>query len=265
MQRLFEEIEAKKPKGTLNQSIDFNKIVSEQKISISSKKYKTMQFACECANEVRSEIIFSSSTHPDAKLYDQEAFQKLKLQINGMRENGKKDVKEMLGEKFDLSDKKIQEKWIQIKTDNIQLHGCGNCEESAIMTYRIAREKQKNYPVKICKLAKDRGDHVFLVFDPDENNPKKSYGNFGENAIVCDPLLGLVFSASDIPKYLKAYQLDELTQTKAFVDFDPAKHKIESFFPEVPGKVCEAEIPSFQAKNDPEFSDKSSVSRCVVC
>lgn len=251
----------------LTDPIAFKEVISAFQIPAHSKMYKTIQLACESTNTVRQEIIFNSSTHPSANNYPEHEREALELKISRMRALGKLNVTDILGEQFDIADEKNQMTYIKIKADNIQAHGIGNCYEYCLMTYLIAQNKNKKIPIKICKFTKDHGDHVYLIFDPDESNPLKSFGNFGINAVCCDPLMGKIFPAKEIPQHIKAYKTIEENGKvmNVFVDFDPSEHTIEPLFPERPTTkvISQSQLFANTHQTESQLSENTK-NKCII-
>lgn len=77
--------------------------------------------------------------------------------------------------------------------------GCGNCGEQAAIAFIMLVDKKKE-PIDYMFCAGEGDDHAFVVIGRREGSDVRKYNKqtWGDDALVCDPWMGLAYSCSEM-------------------------------------------------------------------
>ena len=206
----------------LNELIDVELVLKEYPFADDELK-KNLILACEIGNEVRSEII-RSSTHPDCNDYSPEVKTRISESINGVRVTAAyvelvlRIILPYTWVKYFNLDEKI---FFYFFKDNPY----GNCHEMSLSGKMKCKTKNPNVLVEIYQLLP--GDHIFNIFGHDKLGISE-YWKLGKKAVVGDFWAGEVYPATAIPYKLKDHtsiRVNDRQENKT-VDFNVYTQKV---------------------------------------
>lgn len=204
-----------------NESLNIDEILSRYQFPTDSVTFKNLQVACTALNETRA-VVKESPAHPDMNSESIEKQNEVQQKLNAMRSASYK-WRELL-----LQNTLTEENGFLLKNmvHFIIRFQVGNCEEMAFFAgYKLM---SANYQRSIEIFHFTNGDHVFVVLDRDPNSDANSPEKWGENAVVCDPMVGDVYPASETPKRLKDFTTVTFFKTKNyFTSYHPDFHHLE--------------------------------------
>lgn len=101
-----------------------------------------------------------------------------------------------------------------------KMHSAGNCGELSNLALNFLRKNNVN--AESFKIV--NGDHAFVVINRKPNSDPNNPADWGDEAIICDPLLGCCYSAKEIFSKLKCHRLDlKLEQPNVYYDYTNEK------------------------------------------
>ncbi|SRR5579883_205231 len=201
-----------------------NELLVKEKVIADCPEAKTnprlkrnLELATDIANELRSIPELKSTSHTSA--------------------NGKEDLQESKAIKKALLEFELVctvfpaafghclnlEKMIIDKYDEIiSKYKWANCSKLAVAALKRLREKAPDLKGEVVRT--ENGDHTYLVIDRKEGSDIRDFSKWGENAVVCDPWSGEVFSKDQIPSKLKCH--DYVDNDNIVYDYNVKFHKL---------------------------------------
>lgn len=146
-----------------------------------------------------------NSTH--SSLHRSE-IKKVKTKIDMLRSEEKNQYRpfsRIFNDNFEISDSDIED--LRRNHALTKKYQVGNCSEQSYLVAKFLRKHNMSCEI----ISFIHHDHVFVVLYRDPQSDLDDPSTWGEQAIICDPLNNLIFSASEYREKLKGHSYNEIT------------------------------------------------------
>jgi hypothetical protein len=112
---------------------------------------------------------------------------------------------------------------LAIRTHLAEREHLGNCvEKSAVLAnfFLNLGDSFTQYGVKAEIFTIENGDHSFVVLGRKPGSDPNDYTTWGEDAVICDPWLGIAYFPQDLPNHLASYEDGDENRLEPFHPFN---------------------------------------------
>lgn len=106
-------------------------------------------------------------------------------------------------------------------------YGLGNCDELSLLALDYFLTQYDGDDISAEMYEIHNGDHQFLVIGRKKNSDPHNPLDWGDQAVICDPWLNMVYKASDYLTYLKSYRYDRINKKNCVDDFKFNHHRLD--------------------------------------